>query len=247
MTPNFVLSRHIWLANGGIYAIANLRGGGEFGDDWHLSGNLTKKQNVFDDFIACARHLISRGYTSPAKLAIEGGSNGGLLMGAALTQAPELFRAVVSHVGIYDMLRVELDANGAFNVTEFGTVKDPAQFKALYAYSPYHHVKDGVKYPAVFLLAGENDGRVNPGNSRKMAARLQAATASEWPVLLRLSSGSGHGIGTALSERIAQQADVYAFLFDQLGMKFAAPPEEPKTRRHKKKGFGVELNLKLGR
>ncbi len=247
LSPNFVLNRHIWLANGGIYVIANLRGGGEFGDNWHLSGNLTKKQNVFDDFIACARHLISRGYTSPAKLAIEGGSNGGLLMGAALTQAPELFRAVIAHVGIYDMLRVELDANGAFNVTEFGTVKDAAQFQALYAYSPYHRVKDGVKYPAVFLLAGEHDGRVNPSNSLKMAARLQAASASEWPVLLRISSASGHGIGTALSERIAQQADVYAFLFDQLGMSFAAPLEQTKGKPLKKKGFGIELNLKLGR
>jgi prolyl oligopeptidase len=245
MTPNFVLNRHVWLSNGGIYVIANLRGGGEFGDDWHLSGNLTKKQNVFDDFIACARHLISRGYTSPAKLAIEGGSNGGLLMGAALTQAPTLFRAVVSHVGIYDMLRVELDANGAFNVTEFGTVKDKAQFQALYAYSPYHQVKDGEKYPAVLLLAGEHDGRVNPANSRKMAARLQAATASELPVLLRVSTASGHGIGTALNERIAQQADVYAFLFDQLGMSFTAPPE-PKGKARRKKGFGIEFNLKLG-
>ncbi len=245
MAPGFVLNRYLWLSNGGIYVIANLRGGGEFGEEWHLSGNLTKKQNVFDDFIACARHLIDRGYTSPAKHAIEGGSNGGLLMGAALTQAPELFRAVVAHVGIYDMLRVELDANGAFNVTEFGTVKDAAQFKALYAYSPYHHVKDGTKYPAVFLLAGEHDGRVNPANSRKMAARLQAATASGWPILLRVSSASGHGIGTALSERLAQQADVYAFLFDQLGMSFTAPAE-PK-QHPKKKGFGLELNVRLGR
>ena len=201
---------------------------------------------MFDDFIASARHLIDRGYTSPAKLAIEGGSNGGLLMGAALTQAPELFRAVVAHVGIFDMLRVELDANGSFNITEFGTVKDPAQFQALAAYSPYHRVKDGVKYPAVFLLTGENDGRVNPANSRKMAARLQAATASDRPVLLRVSSSSGHGIGTALNERIAQQADIYAFLFDELGMTFTAPPEPPPKAR-KKKGFGLELKLKLGR
>ena len=245
MSPSFVLNRHLWLSNGGIYVIANLRGGGEFGEEWHLSGNLTKKQTVFDDFIASARHLIDRGYTSPAKLAIEGGSNGGLLMGAALTQAPELVRAVVAYVGIYDMLRVELDANGAFNVTEFGTVKDAAQFQALYAYSPYHRVNDGTKYPAVFLLAGENDGRVNPANSRKMAARLQAASASGWPILLRVSSASGHGIGTALSERIAQQADVYAFLFDQLGMNFTAPAE-PKSGK-KRKGFGLELKVRLGR
>ncbi len=177
---NSILSRHLraHLARpGGVHAIANLRGGGEYGEEWHHAGNLTRKQNVFDDFIACAEHLIQRKYTSPAHLAILGGSNGGLLMGAALTQRLELFRAVVSFVGIYDMLRVELDPNGAFNTTEFGTVKDPEQFKALYAYSPYHHVKDGATYPAILFLTGENDHRVNPLNSRKMIARLQAATA----------------------------------------------------------------------
>ncbi len=145
-------------------------------------------------------------------------------MGAFLTQHPDLARAVVSHVGIYDMLRVELDPNGAFNVTEFGTVKDPGQFQALSAYSPYHHVTDGTKYPAVFFLAGENDGRVNPANSRKMTARLQAATTSGRPILLRMSSDSGHGMGTALTERIAQDADVFAFLLDQLEVKGAGAP-----------------------
>jgi len=218
MRPRFDFERRLWFDRGGVYVVANIRGGGEFGEEWHLAGNLTKKQNVFDDFAACARHLIGRGYTKPEKLAVEGGSNGGLLMGAFLTQNPGLARAVVAHVGIYDMLRVELDPNGAFNVTEFGTVKDPAQFQALHAYSPYHHVTDGEKYPAVFFLAGETDGRVNPANSRKMTARLQAATASGHPILVRLSSASGHGMGTALSEKIAQQADVFAFLFDQLGM-----------------------------
>jgi prolyl oligopeptidase len=204
------------LDHGGVWVIANLRGGAEFGDNWHEQGRLTKKQNVFDDFIACAESLIKSKYTSPEKLAIEGGSNGGLLMGAALTQRPELFRAVVSHVGIYDMLRVETFPNGVFNVTEFGTVKEQEQFKALYAYSPYHHVKDGADYPAVLFLTGDNDGRVDPMNSRKMTARLQAATHSGRPILLRTSSGSGHGIGTALNERIEQDADVFAFLFDQL-------------------------------
>src|SRR5205085_10763536 len=131
-----------------IFVVANIRGGGEFGEEWHRAGNLTKKQNVFDDFAAAARYLIAQKYTNPARLAIMGGSNGGLLMGATLTQHPELFRAVVSHVGIYDMLRAELHPNGAFNVTEFGTVKDPEQFQALYGYSPYHHVKDGTAYPA---------------------------------------------------------------------------------------------------
>ena len=219
LRPEFNYRDRIWFDRGGVMAVANIRGGGEYGEEWHTMGNLTRKQNVFDDFAACARHLVERGYTQPGRLAVEGGSNGGLLMGAFLTQHPDLARAVVSHVGIYDMLRAELDPNGAFNVTEFGTVKDHAQFQALYAYSPYHHVVDGTKYPAVFFLAGETDGRVNPANSRKMTARLQAATSSGLPILVRLSGDSGHGMGTALTERIAQQSDVFAFLFDQLGVK----------------------------
>ena len=147
-----------------------------------------------------------------------GGSNGGLLMGATLTQHPDLMKAVVSFVGIYDMLRVELSPNGAFNVPEFGTVKDEKQFQAMFAYSPYHHVKDGVKYPAVLFLTGANDPRVDPMQSRKMTARLQAATASGRPVLLRTSAGSGHGLDTSLSERIEEYVDVYAFLFAELGV-----------------------------
>ena len=217
--PNFSVRRRVWLDHGGVWVVANLRGGAEFGETWHEQGRLTSKQNVFDDFIACAESLIKTKYTSPEKLAIEGGSNGGLLMGAALTQRPELFRAVVSHVGIYDMLRVETFPNGVFNVTEFGTVKEKDQFQALYAYSPYHHVKDGTDYPSVLFLTGANDGRVDPMNSRKMTARLQAATHSERSILLRTSSTSGHGIGTALNERIDQDADVFAFLFDQLDAK----------------------------
>lgn len=218
LRPGFNFTNRLWFDHGGVIVVANLRGGGEYGEEWHLAGNLTRKQTVFDDFAACARHLIERGYTRPEKLAAEGGSNGGLLMGAFLTQHPELVRAVVAHVGLYDMLRVELDPNGAFNITEFGTVREPEQFKALYAYSPYHRVTDGTCYPAVFFLAGENDGRVNPAHSRKMTARLQAATGSGRPVILRLSAASGHGMGTALTERIAQKADTLAFLFDQLGM-----------------------------
>jgi prolyl oligopeptidase len=169
-------------------------------------------------FIACSQYLIDHKYTSPAHLAIMGGSNGGLLMGAALTQRPDLYRAVVSFVGIYDMLRVERDPNGAFNTTEFGTVKDPAQFKALYAYSPYHHVLDGTAYPAILFLTGENDHRVNPMESRKMIARLQVANSAGRPILLRTTSNAGHGIGTALDEEIEQSADMYGFLFDQLGI-----------------------------
>ena len=216
LSPNFSARRRLWLDRGGVWVIANLRGGAEFGENWHEQGRLQKKQNVFDDFVACAEYLIKMKYTSPEKLVIEGGSNGGLLMGAALAQRPDLFRAVVSHVGIYDMLRVEKFPNGAFNVTEFGTVKERDQFQALYTYSPYHHVKDGVDYPAVLFMTGDNDGRVDPMNSRKMTGRLQAATRSGRPILLRTSSGSGHGIGTALNERIEQDADVFAFLFDQM-------------------------------
>ncbi len=218
LTPGFTVRLRPLLDHGFVYVIANLRGGGEFGEQWHEAGKLTHKQNVFDDFAAAAHYLIDHRYTNPARLAIEGGSNGGLLMGAALTQRPELFRAVVSYVGLYDMLRVELHPNGAFNVTEFGTVKEPDQFRALYAYSPYHHVVDGTQYPAVLFLTGDNDPRVDPANSRKMTARLQAS-GTKRPVLLRTSSSSGHGIGTALSEQIAEDADVFAFLFDQLGVR----------------------------
>ncbi|HVH89330.1 MAG TPA: prolyl oligopeptidase family serine peptidase, partial [Terriglobales bacterium] len=182
-----------------------------------------KKQNVFDDFAACGQYLIDQKYTSPEHLVAVGGSNGGLLMGAEITQHPELFRAVVSFVGIYDMLRVELDPNGSFNTTEYGSVKDPAQFQALYAYSPYHHVKENTAYPAVLFLTGDNDARVNPAHSRKMTAALQAATNSGHPVLLRTTSKAGHGFGTALSERIEEDADVNAFIFDQLGVKFVPP------------------------
>jgi len=218
MSPNFDFTRRLWFDHGGVYVVANIRGGGEFGEDWHKAGNLTKKQNVFDDFAAAAEYLIKEKYTRPEKLAILGGSNGGLLMGAMITQHPDLVRAVVSQVGIYDMLRVELAPNGAFNVTEFGTVKNPDQFKALYAYSPYHHVVDGTKYPAILMMTGANDGRVAPYHSRKMVARLDEANKSANPVLLRTSSSAGHGIGTALNERIKQLADIYAFLFAQLGM-----------------------------
>jgi prolyl oligopeptidase len=216
MSPNFDFTRRLWFDRGGVYVVANIRGGGEFGEEWHKAGNLTKKQNVFDDFAAAAECLVAEKYTRSEKLAVQGGSNGGLLMGAMITQHPELMRAVISQVGIYDMLRVELAPNGAFNVTEFGTVKNPEQFKALYAYSPYHHLVDGTKYPSVLMMTGANDGRVAPYHSRKMTARLDEANESENPILLRASSSAGHGQGTALSERIKQLADIYSFLFAQL-------------------------------
>lgn len=221
--PGFGAWFRVWIEQGGVMAVANLRGGGEFGEAWHEAGSLTRKQNVFDDFTACAQHLVGQGYTRKDKLAILGGSNGGLLMGAMIAQHPEMFRAVVSQVGIYDMLRVELSPNGAFNTTEFGSVKDPAQFKALYAYSPYHHIKDGEAYPAVLLTTGLNDPRVEPWQSRKMAARLQAATASKLPVLLVAKSDAGHGVGGSLSEAIERDVDTFAFLFQELGVTYKAP------------------------
>jgi prolyl oligopeptidase len=218
-TPYFLGTfGRLWFDHGGVYVEANLRGGAEYGQSWHTGGNLLNKQNVFDDFAACAQHLIDAKYTSPQHLAIEGGSNGGLLMGAELTQHPQMFRVVLSEVGIYDMLRVELDPNGSFNVTEFGTVKDSALFKALYAYSPYHHVKAGTKYPAVLFVTGDNDHRVNPAHSRKMTAELQAATTSGLPVLLRTNANAGHGVSTDKDEALEERADIYRFLFAQLGI-----------------------------
>ncbi|HEX7271026.1 MAG TPA: prolyl oligopeptidase family serine peptidase [Casimicrobiaceae bacterium] len=223
MTPWFSPLMRLWLDYGGVYAVANVRGGGEYGEPWHLAGNLTHKQNVFDDFAASIKMLIDRKYTRPDRTAIMGGSNGGLTMGATLVQHPELIRAVVSEVGIYDPLRWELQPNGEFNVTEFGSVKDEAQFRALYAYSPFANARDGVAYPAVLFVSGANDGRVAPYESRKMTARLQAATSSSNPILLRTEAAAGHGIGTALSTRIEEETDVYAFLVDQLRM-VASPP-----------------------
>ena len=220
MTPKFSASRRIWLDQGGVFVLAILRGGGEFGDEWHRAGSLQRKQNVFDDFYACAEWLVEHKYTSPAKLAIFGESNGGLLMGAALTEHPEYYRAVVSRVGIYDSLRAETTTNGRFNVTEYGSVNDPEQFKALYAYSPYHHVVDGVKYPSILLTTGANDPRVDPWHSRKFCARLQAASASGNPILLRTSKTSGHGMGNSLDETIAERTDIFAFLIHELGVEF---------------------------
>lgn len=229
-TPQFSRRMLLFVEQGGVYALANIRGGGEYGERWHLEGNLTKKQNVFDDFQAAADYLVRKRYTSHDKLAIIGGSNGGLLMGATFTQRPDICRAVVSSVGIYDMLRVELSANGAFNVTEFGTVKDKAQFDALFAYSPYHRVKTGTRYPAILFTTGANDPRVDPMQSRKMTAALQQAQAGipekdggPSPVYLRTSANTGHGMGTPLSARIEQTVDTFGFIFEQLGMDYHRP------------------------
>ena len=216
--PRFRALNSLYLRHGLIFVTTNLRGGGEYGEQWHRQGNLINKQNVFDDFAACLNLLVDAGYTRPDRLGIVGGSNGGLLMGALLTQHPDLVRAVVSFVGIYDMLRVELSPNGAFNVTEFGTVQNRDHFEAMIAYSPYHKVRDTTAYPATLFLTGENDPRVDPLQSRKMTARLQAANHSSHPILLRTSANAGHGAGNSLQERIEQSVDMMAFLFHELGV-----------------------------
>jgi len=218
LAPRFRATSKALLDRGVILAVANLRGGGEYGEAWHTQGNLTNKQNVFDDFYAAIQHLTEANYSAPEHTAIIGGSNGGLLMGATLVQHPGSVAAVVSSVGIYDMLRVELSPNGAFNVTEFGTVKDEAQFTALRAYSPYHNVQDATAYPPILFTTGANDPRVDPMQTRKMTARLQAARSTDSPVLLRTNLNAGHGGGAPLAERIALMTDQYAFLLDHLGV-----------------------------
>jgi prolyl oligopeptidase len=220
MTPAFSRSLLLWLESGGVVAIPNIRGGGEYGERWHQEGMLGRKQNSFDDFIAAAEWLIARGYTTPARLAAAGGSNGGLLMGAVLTQRPELFRAVVVQVPLLDMLRYHRFLIARLWIPEYGSAEDPAQFPWLRAYSPYHHVRDGVAYPAVLLATAESDTRVDPMHARKMAARLQAATSSNRPVLLRLESRAGHGAGKPLDKVLEELTDTWAFVFSELGVEF---------------------------
>jgi prolyl oligopeptidase len=221
---NLLPATRIWLDAGGVYAFANLRGGGEYGPEWHKAGYLTRKQTVFDDFTAVVRHLVEARWGAPDRVALRGTSNGGLLMGAMIVQHPELARVVLSEVGIYDTLREEDFPNGAFNVTEFGSVKNPEQFQALYAYSPYHHVEKGKDYPAVFLTADADDNRVNPMQSRKMAAALQWATGGTKPILLHTTDGVGHGVSIPVDAGIAVKAAAYAFLFRELGMTVVVPP-----------------------
>jgi prolyl oligopeptidase len=222
MSPEFLdnIYWRPWLEQGYTLVVTNLRGGAEYGESWHTAGNLTRKQNVFDDFFACAQYVVDQHWSSTPHMAALGGSNGGLLMGAEITQHPDQFRAVVSLVGIYDMLRVELDPNGKFNTTEYGSVKDAAQFQALYAYSPYHHVVDGEKYPAVLMETGDNDPRVNPAQSRKFTARLQAANGSPYPILLKTFADAGHGASSS-SDMQQETADTFAFLFQELGVTYA--------------------------
>jgi prolyl oligopeptidase len=218
MTPSFSRSLLLWLERGGVVAIPNIRGGGEYGEQWHQDGMMGKKQNSFDDFIAAAEWLISEGYTRPGRLAAAGGSNGGLLMGAVLTQRPDLFGAVVVQVPLLDMLRYHLFLIARLWIPEYGSPDDPDQFVWLRAYSPYHHVRDGTQYPAVLLATAESDTRVDPMHARKMTARLQAATASGRPVLLRLESRAGHGAGKPISKVLDELTDTWTFVFSELGV-----------------------------
>jgi prolyl oligopeptidase len=218
LTPRFSPSRAVWLERGGIYAEANLRGGGEYGEGWHRAGMLDNKQTSFDDFIAAGEWLVENRYTSPGRLAIMGGSNGGLLVGAALTQRPDLFRAVVCMVPLLDMVRYENFRIARLWAPEYGSAADPEQFRRLLAYSPYHRVRDGAPYPAILIGSAEHDSRVDPMHARKMAARLQAASSSGLPVLLRMETEAGHGAGKPVSKVIDAATDVWTFLFWQLGL-----------------------------
>ena len=218
MTPSFSRSMLLWLERGGVVAVPNIRGGGEYGESWHQAGILAAKQNSFDDFIGAAEWLIGQGYTRPERLAAAGGSNGGLLVGAVLTQRPELFRAVLVQVPLLDMLRYHRFLIARLWIPEYGSADDPAQFRWLRAYSPYHHVRNGVAYPAVLLATAESDTRVDPMHARKMAARLQAATSADRPILLRLEARAGHGAGKPLSKVLDELTDSWTFVFSELGV-----------------------------
>jgi prolyl oligopeptidase len=218
MTPGYSKTVIPWLEAGGIYAIANLRGGGEFGEEWHRAGMLEKKQNVFDDFIAAAEWLFAGKYTSPSRLAIMGGSNGGLLVGAVVTQRPDICAAAVCAVPVLDMMRYHLFSVGRYWITEYGDPGKAEEFAFLIKYSPYHNVREGARYPAILLTTAESDSRVDPAHAMKMTARLQAATGSENPVLLRFETKAGHGIGAPIQKVVDEYADYLTFLSWCLGM-----------------------------
>ena len=218
LTPEFSKTLFPWVDHDGIFAVANLRGGAEFGEDWHRAGMLDKKQNVFDDFIAAAEYLLKEGYTDREHLAIRGGSNGGLLVGAVMTQRPDLFRAVVCQVPLLDMLRYQNFQIAKLWIPEYGSSEDPKQFPWLYAYSPYQHVKAGTSYPAILFMTAESDTRVDPMHAKKMTAELQAANTGPNPILLRIETKAGHGAGKPISKLVEEWTDIYSFLFWQLGM-----------------------------
>jgi prolyl oligopeptidase len=223
VSPTFSRSAYLWMEHGGIFASANLRGGSEFGEDWHRAGMLDKKQNVFDDFIAAGEYLISEKYTDKDHLAIQGGSNGGLLMGAMITQRPDLFRAVVCQVPLLDMLRYQNFQIAKLWIPEYGSAEDATQFNWLYAYSPYHHVKEGVEYPAILFMTADTDTRVDPMHAKKMAALMQSeaknGASRDRPILLRIETKAGHGAGKPVTKQIEEYTDIYSFLFWQLGVK----------------------------
>jgi prolyl oligopeptidase len=219
ITPNFLAHRFAFLEKGGLLAVPNLRGGGEYGEKWHEAGMLGKKQNVFDDYIAAAEYLINEKYTAPEFLCAEGRSNGGLLMGAVMTQRPELFKAVVCGVPLLDMVRYHRFLIAKLWIPEYGDPEEKDEFPWLYAYSPYHRVRDGTKYPATLITTAESDTRVDPLHARKMAARLQAATGSDSPILLRVDTKAGHGVGKPRSKQVEELVDTWSFVFEQLGMK----------------------------
>ncbi|NEP28413.1 prolyl oligopeptidase family serine peptidase, partial [Moorena sp. SIO3I6] len=216
ITPNFSISNLVWMEMGGVYAVANLRGGGEYGEDWHQSGTKLNKQNVFDDFIAAAEWLISAQYTSPKKVAIAGGSNGGLLVGACMTQRPDLFGAALPAVGVLDMLRFHKFTIGWAWCSDYGSPDHPEEFKALYAYSPLHNLKPGTAYPPTLITTADHDDRVVPAHSFKFAAALQEAHEGEQPVLIRIETKAGHGAGKPTSKIIEEIADKWAFLLRTL-------------------------------
>ncbi len=218
LTPGFSSQRMVWLERGGVYAIPNLRGGGEYGEEWHRAGMLLNKQNTFDDYIAAAEHLIKEGWTSPAHLAIHGGSNGGLLVGAAMTQRPDLYKAVVCAVPLLDMLRFHLFGSGKTWVPEYGSAEDPAQFKVLHGYSPYRRAVDAGPraYPAVMFDSADHDDRVDPMHARKLAALIQHAQTADAPVLLRIERNAGHGGADMVKQRVDRDADLLLFLGNQL-------------------------------
>ena len=218
LTPTFSIARIAWLEKGGVFAMPNLRGGGEYGEEWHKAGTKLNKQNVFDDFIAAAEWLIENKYTSRGKLAIQGGSNGGLLVGACITQRPELYGAALPAVGVMDMLRFHKFTAGRFWVDDYGSADNPEEFKALYAYSPYHNLKSGTRYPATLVTTADTDDRVVPGHSFKFAARLQASQSGDAPTLIRIETRAGHGAGKPTDKMIEEVADQWAFLAKNLGM-----------------------------
>ena len=216
LTPAFDPANFVLLDEGGIYAVANLRGGGEYGEAWHEAGMLERKQNVFDDFMAAAEWLVAAGHSTRGRIAIEGGSNGGLLTGAVMVQRPGLVGAVVCRVPVVDMLRYHLFTVGRFWISEYGSSDDAAQFRYLYGYSPLHQVRDGVAYPPILITTADTDDRVSPGMAKKFAARLQAADADDSPVLIRVETKAGHGAGKPVSKMIEEDADIFAFLFTYL-------------------------------